>query len=56
MVLTDEDKTSLLKLARGVLEDYVKNGKTATPESLGIKLTGGMQRVMGAFVTLNENG
>ena len=55
-LLSDEDKTLLLKLARGVLDDYVKNGNTATPESLGIKLTPGMQRVMGAFVTLNENG
>lgn len=54
--LTDEDKSRLLKLARGVLEDYVKNGKTATPETLGIELTPGMKRVMGAFVTLNENG
>ena len=55
-VLSEEDKTLLLKLARGVLEAHVTNGGTATPESLGIKLTPGMQRVMGAFVTLNENG
>ncbi|MCX5769595.1 MAG: AmmeMemoRadiSam system protein B [Candidatus Hydrogenedentes bacterium] len=55
-LLSDEDKTLLLKLARGVLEAHVTNGGAATPESLGIKLTPGMQRVMGAFVTLNENG
>jgi len=55
-VLSDEDKTLLLKLARGLLEAHITNGGSATPESLGIKLTPGMQRVMGAFVTLNENG
>jgi len=54
--LTAEDKSRLLELARGVLEGYVKNGKAATPEGLGIELTAGMKRVMGAFVTLNENG
>ena len=55
-VLSDEDKALLLKLARGVLEDYVKNGNTATPESLGVTVTAGMERVMGAFVTLNLDG
>jgi AmmeMemoRadiSam system protein B/AmmeMemoRadiSam system protein A len=55
-VLSEEDKAQLLKLARGVLEAHVANGGAVTPESLGIKLTPGMQRVMGAFVTLNENG
>lgn len=55
-VLSEEDKALLLKLARGVLETHIANGGSATPESLGIKLTAGMQRVMGAFVTLNENG
>ena len=55
-LLSDEDKALLLKLARGVLEEHVTNGGDATPETLGIKLTPGMQRVMGAFVTLNENG
>jgi AmmeMemoRadiSam system protein B/AmmeMemoRadiSam system protein A len=54
--LTEEDKAQLLKLARATLEGYVKNGKTPTPEELGIQITPGVKEIMGAFVTLTENG
>lgn len=54
--LSEEDKTQLLKLARGMLETYIKSGKTASPEDLGITITPGMRQVMGAFVTLTIDG
>lgn len=54
--LSDEDKQQLLKLARGTLEGYVKDGQVPTPEHLGIKITPGMSQNMGAFVTLTEKG
>ena len=54
--LTDDDKAQLLKLARATLEGYVKNGKSPTPEELGVQITPGMKAIMGAFVTLTENG
>lgn len=55
--LSEEDKVQLLKLARGMLETYVKTGKRTTPEALGITITPAMSQNMGAFVTLtiNEN-
>ena len=55
-VLSEEDKAGLLALARGMLETYVKSGKTASPEELGITVTAGMRQVMGAFVTLHIGG
>lgn len=55
--LTDEDKTQLLALARATLESYVKNRrKPSSPEEFGIQITPGMSQIMGAFVTLTENG
>ena len=55
-VLTDDEKTQLLTLARATLECRIKNGRVPTPEELGIPITPGMKQVMGAFVTLKENG
>lgn len=54
--LSEEDKAELLTLARSTLEGYVKNGHPPTPEQLGIKITAGMNQIMGAFVTLKEKG
>lgn len=54
--LTDSDKKALLELARKTLTYAMKNGSMPTPEMLGIKITDGMKQVMGAFVTLHENG
>jgi AmmeMemoRadiSam system protein B/AmmeMemoRadiSam system protein A len=54
--LSDDDKAQLLKLARAVLEQYVKTGKTPRPEDIGITITPGMSQIMGAFVTLKING
>lgn len=55
-ILGTEDKKELLKLARESLVYYMKNGKKASPEALGIKLSPGMKKQMGAFVTLHKNG
>lgn len=54
--LPSQDKALLLKLARGVLESYIKTGKKAQPEDLGIEITPAMRPTMGAFVTLTLNG
>ncbi|MCX5758527.1 MAG: AmmeMemoRadiSam system protein B, partial [Candidatus Hydrogenedentes bacterium] len=54
--LTDDEKAQLLTLARTTLECRIKNGRTPTSEELGITITPGMKQVMGAFVTLKENG
>jgi len=55
-ILSDNDKEQLLKLARGTLEYYFKNGKPPAPADLGIEVTPGMEQIMGAFVTLKEHG
>ncbi len=54
--LTKSDKKELLKLARKTLVYYMKNNAMPTPEQLEIKITPGMKQIMGAFVTLHENG
>jgi len=54
--LTEQDRAQLLALARATLECAVKNRRMGTPEELGITITPGMERVMGAFVTLTEGG
>jgi AmmeMemoRadiSam system protein B/AmmeMemoRadiSam system protein A len=54
--LTEADKTNLLKLARKTLEYAFKNKRRPSPQDLGITITPAMKAVMGAFVTLNENG
>lgn len=54
--LTEDEKTQLLILARATLEGQIKNGRPPAPESLGIRISPGMEQIMGAFVTLKENG
>ncbi|MDP8233365.1 MAG: AmmeMemoRadiSam system protein B [Candidatus Saelkia tenebricola] len=53
--LSEEEKKSLLKLSRSVLEAYIKEGKTITPKEAGIKLTENMKQTRGVFVTLNKH-
>ncbi len=55
-VLAAQDKTQLLKLARGMLETYIKTGKKAGPEDFDITITPAMRQTMGAFVTLTIAG
>ncbi len=54
--LSAKDKKLLLELARKTLTYYIKNRRVPTPEQLGITITPGMKQIMGAFVTLHENG
>ncbi|MFO7936110.1 MAG: AmmeMemoRadiSam system protein B [Kiritimatiellia bacterium] len=54
--LSDTDKANLLKLARKTIEFYMKHGKKPVPADIGVEITSGMKNVMGAFVTLHENG
>lgn len=54
--LSDTDKANLLKLARGTIEFYMKHKRKPAPADIGVEITPGMKNVMGAFVTLHENG
>lgn len=54
--LADRDKLALLKLARAVLDSYLRNGGRAHSHEPEIEVTDGMRKVMGAFVTLKKNG
>ena len=55
-LLTDKDKESLLLLARKSIEYYMKEKKMPTADELGIKITPNMEKIMGGFVSLYENG
>ena len=55
-VLTAAEKKTLLELARKTLAYYFERRKKPSPEDLGIAITPAMRTVMGAFVTLTENG
>ena len=54
--LSQEDKERLLRLARETLRTCVAEGRTPTPEELGVEITPAMQQTMGAFVTLHAHG
>lgn len=54
--LSGQDRSALLKLARAALTHYFEHKKAPQPEQLGISVTPGMKNIMGAFVTLQENG
>jgi len=51
-MLTDEDKKTLLKIARKTLEEYLKTGKVPDFEIKSENL----KRIQGAFVTLHKKG
>jgi AmmeMemoRadiSam system protein A/AmmeMemoRadiSam system protein B len=52
--LTDDDKKTLLKLARSSLIYFLKKRKIPAPEDLGIKINGRMKVERAAFVTLKK--
>jgi len=52
--LTPQDKTALLKLARGTVEAYVRNKEVPTPDKLGVQITEPMKQMLGVFVTLRK--
>jgi MEMO1 family protein len=52
--LSDDDKRSLLKLARESLKYYLEHGREPTPQEVGVTVTAPMKQEMGAFVTLKE--
>ncbi|MBN2307384.1 MAG: AmmeMemoRadiSam system protein B, partial [Candidatus Hydrogenedentes bacterium] len=54
--LAKEDKERLLKLARATVAYYLEHQRVPTPQQLGIEITPGMERTMGAFVTLHKGG
>lgn len=55
--LSDEDKQALIKLARATLDYYFEHGTMpATPQDAGVSRTPGMDRILGAFVTLKKDG
>jgi AmmeMemoRadiSam system protein A len=55
-MITDNDKRTLLKLAKESIKYYFENGKTADIEDLGMEITSGMCQTMGGFVTLHLHG
>lgn len=54
--LTDEEKQTLLRLARDTVEKYVREGDTPRADSGEYKVTEALAVPCGAFVTLHENG
>lgn len=54
--LTEEDKKSLLTLARKTLTYYLEKRKTPTPDEFGIKVSEPMKAKRAAFVTLKKHG
>ena len=55
-VLTDEDKNTLLALARKTIVFYLDKRKIPEPSDLGVALTDGVKGRRSCFVTLRENG
>lgn len=55
-LFSENDKKELLKLARGTLEYFMTYGKMPSPKDLGVTLSPAMEKDMGVFVTLHENG
>jgi AmmeMemoRadiSam system protein B/AmmeMemoRadiSam system protein A len=53
--LSKADKEQLLKLARGTLEFYLKEGKVPEPAELGVQVSSAMKRRAAAFVTLKKH-
>ncbi|MBN2294310.1 MAG: AmmeMemoRadiSam system protein B, partial [Pirellulales bacterium] len=54
--LSDTDKASLLKLARGTLTYVLENGKMPSVDQLDVEITPTMKRISGTFVTLHKKG
>ncbi|MFC1770518.1 AmmeMemoRadiSam system protein B [Candidatus Margulisiibacteriota bacterium] len=56
IILNEQEKELLLKLARNTVEYYLKNNEKPTIKQLNIELSSSMKAVMGAFVTLKKRG
>ncbi len=54
--LSEQEKQTLLQLARRTLQFVLEKKKIPTVKELGVELTPNMKRVAGAFVTLKKNG
>lgn len=54
--LSRDERAALVGLSRGTLECVLAGGEVPTPESLGVRLTPGLERSAGAFVTLSSHG
>ena len=55
-MFSENDKKELLKLARGTLEYFMTYGKMPSTKDIGVTLSPAMEKDMGVFVTLHENG
>lgn len=53
-VLTDQEKATLLKIARSTIDEYLKSGKVISVSSS--EITENMESECGAFVTLHKEG
>ena len=54
--LTGEERAALLRLARGAIEGVLRDRRPPEPRDLGVRITAGLRRVAGGFVTLHRNG
>lgn len=54
--LTDEEKQTLLEIARRALDEFVRNNHELTESEVRSELTPIMKKPMGAFVTLYKRG
>ena len=52
--LSKQEKKDLLTLARGTVDDWVRQGKKPHPEALDIEITHRLRAKSGAFVTLKK--
>lgn len=55
-VLSPHEQQLSLKLARSVVETYVRTGQRLRPEQIGIQPTATMREKYGVFVTLHRHG
>ncbi len=54
--LNEDERKTLLALARNTMETYVKEKRCPSPEELGLQITDTMRECFGVFVTLNKLG
>jgi AmmeMemoRadiSam system protein B/AmmeMemoRadiSam system protein A len=54
--VTGAERAALLRLARGAVELWVREGRRPTPEDLGVTLTPRLEADSGVFVTLKKGG
>ena len=54
--VTEEEKDALLRLARGTVEAWVREGSRPAPADLGVTLTERVRTNSGVFVTLKKHG